>query len=89
LWGQLKNKQFKGLNFDRQRIIGNYIVDFFCFERMLVIEIDGESHDEKVEYDAKREEFLRRLGLNVLRLLDLDVKRNLQGVMEYLELEIK
>jgi len=89
VWLQLKNRQLKGLKFERQRIIDNYIVDFFCFERMLVIEIDGHSHDEKVEYDAKREDILKGLGLRIIHLLDKDIKKNLQGVMDYLEREIE
>ncbi|MCL2371041.1 MAG: DUF559 domain-containing protein [Firmicutes bacterium] len=88
LWRYLKGKQLKGLSFDRQKIIGNYIVDFFCFEKMTIIEIDGLSHDEKVEYDAKRECFLKGLGLRVMRVLDSDVKQNLQGVIDYLDKEI-
>jgi len=84
LWNQLKNKQFFGLDFDRQKIIGNYIVDFYCAEKDVVIEVDGSSHDDKVEYDAQRDAFLTGLGLIVIHLTDRDVKTNLCGVMEYL-----
>ena len=85
LWNQLKNKQLFGLDFDRQKIIGNYIVDFYCAEKELVLEIDGSSHDNKVEYDALRDAFLTGLGLTVIHILDIDVKTNLSGVMLFLQ----
>jgi len=85
LWLQIKNKKFKELDFDRQKIIGNYIVDFYCASKGVVIEIDGISHDDKGKYDTKRENYLVSLGLYVIRIADIDVKQNLSGVMEYLE----
>lgn len=84
LWNQLKKGQFKGLDFDRQKIIGNYIVDFYCAEKQVVLEVDGCSHDNKAEYDAQRDAFLMGLGLCVIHILDTDVKRNLAGVMGFL-----
>jgi len=84
LWNQLKNKQFKGLDFDRQKIIGNYIVDFYCTNCNVVIEIDGSSHDDKQAYDAQRDAYLQSLGLTVIHLLDADIKKNLDGVMDML-----
>jgi very-short-patch-repair endonuclease len=84
LWNQLKKEQFKGLDFDRQKIIGNYIVDFCCAEKQVVIEVDGSSHDDKVEYDKQRDAFLMGLGLCVIHILDVDVKQNLAGVMGFL-----
>jgi very-short-patch-repair endonuclease len=84
LWNQIKNGKFLGLDFDRQKIIGNYIVDFYCAEKSVVIEIDGSSHDNKAEYDAVRDAYLKGLGLIVIRLIDGDVKKNLAEVMEFL-----
>ncbi len=84
LWNQIKRKQFLGLDFDRQKIIGNYIVDFYCAEKALVLEVDGSSHDDKAEYDAERDAFLIGLGLKVVHLRDDDVKKNLAGVMDFL-----
>lgn len=84
LWNQIKNSQFSGLDFDRQKIIGNYIVDFYCAEKAVVIEIDGSSHDHKAEYDAERDAYLMSLDLTVIHLLDRDVKSNLSGVMQFL-----
>ena len=84
LWNEIKNKQFKGLDFDRQKIIGNYIVDFYCASENVVIEIDGTSHADKQEYDETRDKYLNSLGLTVIHILDIDVKKNLDGVMEML-----
>ena len=64
-WLAVKNKQLSRLDFDRQRIIGNYIVDFYCHRLALVIEIDGTSHNGKEEYDHIRDDYLRKLALCV------------------------
>lgn len=85
LWKQIKNKQFFNLDFDRQKIIGNYIVDFYCAEKGVVIEIDGCSHDEKVEYDAGRDVFLKSLNLTVIHISDSDVRHHLADVMVFLQ----
>jgi very-short-patch-repair endonuclease len=84
LWNQLKRGQLEGLDFDRQKIIGNYIVDFYCAEKSVVIEVDGSSHDDKLEYDAERDAFLMGLGLSVIHIPVKDVKQNLTGVMQHL-----
>ena len=84
-WQQVHKGVFHNIDFDRQRIIGNYIVDFYVKTLGLIIEIDGSSHDEKVEYDAKRQLFLEGLGLRVYRIQDFDVKNNLDNVMKALE----
>ncbi len=85
LWKRLRNKQLHGLDFDRQKIIGNYIVDFYCASKCLVIEIDGRSHDNKKEYDQKRDKYMRSLGLQVVHLRAMNVLKDLEGVMWYLE----
>lgn len=85
LWNQLKQGQLMGLDFDRQKIIGNYIVDFFCAEMKTVVEVDGSSHDDKADYDAQRDAYLSRLGLRVIHVQDKDVKQNLGGVMALLQ----
>ena len=84
LWNQIKKKQIRGYQFLRQKPIDNYIVDFFCYELMLVIEIDGETHNYKVEKDQVRQNRLESLGINLLRFLDIDVKRNMNGVLQTL-----
>lgn len=83
-WNQVKNKQFKGLDFDRQKVIGNYIVDFYCANCNVVVEIDGSSHDNKQEYDAARDAFLESLGLTVIHIPVADVMNNMGAVMDML-----
>ena len=85
LWNQLKAKKFNELDFDRQKIIGNYIVDFYCAEKAVVIEVDGSSHNNKQDEDAKRDAYLQSLGLVVIRLLVKDVLQNMEGVVFYLK----
>ena len=85
LWQNLKGKKMKGYDFHRQKPIGNYIVDFFCNELMLALEIDGMSHDEKIEEDIKRQKQIENLGVSFLRFNDLDVKKNMEGVVVAIE----
>ncbi|MCU7618815.1 endonuclease domain-containing protein [Chryseobacterium sp. PBS4-4] len=84
-WKQVRAKIFHEIDFDRQRIIGNYIVDFYVKKLGLVIEIDGWSHDVKKDYDEVRQKFLESLGLKIFRATDFDVKNNLGSVMKDLE----
>ena len=83
-WNQVKNKQFKGFDFDRQKIIGNYIVDFYCSNCNVVVEIDGSSHDNKQAYDVKRDAFLQSLGLVVIHIAVAEIMNQMRGVMEML-----
>lgn len=83
-WNQVKNGKFKGFDFDRQKIIGNYIVDFYCSNCHVVIEIDGSSHDAKVEYDAERDAYLQSLGLTVIHIPVDDVFKKMGSVIEML-----
>jgi very-short-patch-repair endonuclease len=70
--------------FRRQYVIGNYIVDFYCHQARLVVELDGSQHYEirEMEYDQKRTKYLESLGLKVLRFSNLDVMRQFQNVCE-------
>jgi very-short-patch-repair endonuclease len=81
LWLRLKKGQVNSWDFDRQKIIGNFIVDFYCANIRLVVEIDGGSHLGKEEYDSERDAYLRGLGLSVLHISDIDIKRNIDGVI--------
>lgn len=83
-WKQVRNKEFYQIDFDRQRIIGNYIVDFYIKSLGVVVEIDGSSHDDKEEYDEKRQRFLESLNLKVYRISDYRVKHDLENVMREL-----
>ncbi len=84
LWSRLRGKQLKGYQFYRQKIIGEYIVDFYCPKTKLVIEIDGGQHytEEGKIKDGVRDRFLEDAGLRVLRFSDRDVFANLQEVLE-------
>jgi len=90
LWAKIRMKQLKGYHFYRQKPIGDYIVDFFCPRAKLVIEVDGSQHssDETTEYDKIREEYLASLGLKVLRFINTEVLKNIDGVIEKIEKEI-
>ncbi|MET4083474.1 very-short-patch-repair endonuclease [Pedobacter sp. UYP30] len=84
-WTEVIKKRFHKIDFDRQRIIGNYIVDFYIRALGLIIEIDGASHDDKEVYDKIREEYLISLGLKVYRISVDDVMRNMDLVVMELE----
>ena len=79
LWQNIKNKAL-GVQFHRQVPLLDYIVDFYCHELMLAIEIDGDSHLYKYEYDAKRQGELEKAGVVFIRFSDLDVKQNMFSV---------
>src|SRR4030042_2793150 len=84
LWLKLRQKQLKEYPFYRQKILGKYIVDFFCPKANLVIELDGAQHYSETgkAKDRIREEILREMGLRVLRFSDRDIFENMGGMME-------
>lgn len=84
-WQHVHKGKFHKIDFDRQRIIGNFIVDFYIKTLGLIIEIDGESHNEKEDYDEKREEYLKSLGLKVFKTTNFRVLHDLGNVMKELE----
>ena len=84
LWQKINRGQFRGYDFDRQKIIGDFIVDFYCSNCNTVIEIDGPSHDGKMEYDSERDAFLQGLGLIVIHVDANEVLYRLDRVMELL-----
>ncbi len=79
------------LRFQRQKIIGKYIVDFYCAEAKLVIELDGSQHFEAegIEKDAERTDFLAAYGINVIRIPNNEVFRNFRAVCEYIDLQVR
>ena len=79
LWKNIKNKAL-GVQFHRQVPLLEYIVDFYCHELMLAIEIDGDSHLYKYEYDVKRQGELEKEGIIFLRFTDSDIKQNMFSV---------
>jgi very-short-patch-repair endonuclease len=83
LWSKLRRRQLNGFKFRRQYSINRYIVDFYCTELRLVIEVDGESHlgKENQEYDKVRQDEIESLGISFLRFTNQDVYRNLNKVI--------
>lgn len=73
LWHQLKDRKLSGLTFHAQEVICGFIVDFVCFERKLVIEVDGSSHVGREAYDARRTKALEKLGFKVIRFTNHEV----------------
>ena len=86
LWQLLRNRQFMGLKFKRQVPIGNYIVDFVCEEKKLVIEIDGGQHSipDNVKADKVRTDYINSKGYRVVRFWNNDINQNIEGVYETL-----
>ena len=84
LWQKIKNRAY-GVQFHRQVPLLDYIVDFYCHELMLAIEIDGNSHDFKYDYDAKRQGRLEESGVNFLRFNDGTVKKEMFSVLLAIE----
>ncbi len=84
LWLKLRRKQLKGHPFYRQKIIGKYIVDFYCPKANLVIELDGGQHYSETgrSKDKERDDVLRGMGIKVLRYSDREVFENMDGVMQ-------
>ena len=82
LWKELKGKQIMGYDFHRQKPIGQYIVDFYCPRLELAIEIDGDSHIFKEKRDKERQQRLEELGIRFLRFDDLDVKFQMDKVLD-------
>ena len=87
LWNELKNGKMKGKDFHRQKPIMDYIVDFFCPELGMAIAIDGGSHDNEnaCRNDRERQKKIEELEIQFLRFNDVDVKRNMTGVLKVIE----
>ena len=85
-WNIVRNHQILGLEFRRQYPIGDYIVDFICRKKKLIIELDGGQHNtpDKIVYDKKRTEFLISKGYSVIRFWNNDIDNNIEGVYEKL-----
>ena len=78
----LGNKQLGNLKFTRQKPLDEYIVDFYCAELMLAIEIDGDTHADQAQYDKRRTENLNKYGVKVIRYTNAEVLNNLEGVYQ-------
>ncbi len=84
LWSKIRSKQLKGFQFYRQKIIGNYIADFYCPKSKLVIEVDGGQHysAEGKEKERMRDNYMTGAGITVVRFSDREVLKNLDSVLE-------
>jgi len=84
VWYFIRNRQLGGYKFRRQYGVGKYVVDFYCPELKLALEIDGDSHFEKgaAEYDRKRQQYIESFGIRFLRFTNLDIYESMDGVAE-------
>ena len=89
IWNHLRNRELKDFKFRRQHVIEPYIVEFVCFQLNLIIEIDGGQHMDAVDYDQKRDSFLKSKGFKILRYWNNDVYNNIEGVLEDIWLNLK
>ncbi|WEK17837.1 MAG: endonuclease domain-containing protein [Candidatus Pedobacter colombiensis] len=89
-WRELKCRKLAGFKFRRQHSVGNYILDFYCASKRLAIELDGEIHNDPSikENDRIRTEFLKTYGIKVLRFENVDVVKNVEGVLEAVKKEL-
>jgi len=81
LWEKLRKRRLGGLRFRRQNIIYVFIVDFYCPEAKMVIEVDGPVHEKQKEYDRVREECLKELGYQIVRFSNKDVIKDIEMVL--------
>jgi very-short-patch-repair endonuclease len=89
LWKSLRAGQMQGYTFNLQKPLDEFIVDFYCKKLMLVIEIDGDSHDGKEDYDLRRQQRLEELRCKVIRFYDHEVMKHIEGVEYKIEQTIK
>ena len=90
LWERLRRKQVQAVQFYRQKPLGNYIVDFYAPKAKIVVEVDGSQHMEREQAarDLERDAFLASQGLRVLRFDNLQVLKEIEGVMEVIALAV-
>lgn len=88
LWYQLRGRRFENLKFRRQYPIKNYIVDFICVDKMLIIELDGGQHAEN-KNDIIRDNCLKLEGYNILRFWNNDVLKNMEGVLQVIQSAVR
>ena len=87
LWKKIRNKQMLNIKFRRQYSIGNYIVDFYCAELKLAIELDGETHftQDNIDYENKRTKYIESLGIKIIRYSNYEIINNFEGICYDLE----
>ncbi len=87
LWNKLRNKQIE-FKFRRQHSIGIYIVDFYCVEKKLIVELDGKVHLKNKDYDKERDNYLKSLSVNVLRIKNEEVDRDIYKVINKIKMKL-
>ena len=81
LWARVRRNGLNGLHFRRQQIVDGFLIDFYCHQAALVLELDGPIHLQQAEYDAERSRWLQARGLRVLRIPNADIESNLEAVL--------
>lgn len=84
LWKLLRNRRVAGAKFRRQHAVGRYILDFYCAEKQLAIELDGGQHAEQNAYDSRRDAYLNEQGIRVLRFWNNQMLQETEAVLEVL-----
>ena len=84
LWKYLREKQL-GFKFRRQQAVGRFIADFICFEKRLIIELDGEVHFYQKERDSERDDYLKESGFKVVRFLNGEIEKDIEGVLNKIQ----
>jgi very-short-patch-repair endonuclease len=85
LWTRIRGRKINGIYFRRQHPYGIYILDFFCFEASLVIEVDGLIHLSRREYDLDRTKYLESSGLKIIRFTNTDIESRIDWVLEIIQ----
>jgi very-short-patch-repair endonuclease len=88
LWERLKSKQVDGCKFRCQHPVYRYILDFYCHEKLLAIEIDGDAHKDRKDYDEYRDDFLKSMGVLTLRFSNHDVMQDIDAVICKIKAEL-
>jgi len=90
LWAHLRDRQLDGFHFRKQHAVGRFILDFFCAKAKLVVEVDGDSHADQVEYDEERTKWLNeQKRYRAIRFTNREVRENIEAVVEKIREELK
>ena len=89
VWSRLRDRRLGGYKFRRQVPLGPFIADFFCAERKLVVELDGDSHDGREDYDEERTAWLNGEGIRVVRFVNQDMYEQVDAVLEAIRRELE
>jgi very-short-patch-repair endonuclease len=88
LWDRLKNRKIAGYKFRCQHPIFRYVLDFYCLEKLLAIELDGDVHKKRKDYDSYRDDFMKSMGIHTLRFTNNQIMQNTDMVVCTIESEL-